>query len=217
MKAFIFDFDGVIVDSQSHWDRLSFDHMSKLIPGWTMQDDMKLRGHSMDDNYRMLVADYGVAFSRDEFLMHVEQMGLDVYKIHASLTHGLLPLLERLKAFSIPLPAIASASRHAWLAHAVNRLALAPHFSSITTTEEVPRGKPHPDVYLKAAEKLGIPPEQCVAVEDTDPGMTAAKAAGMTAIGLHSSPKHEQPLAQADIHIDSFDELTPDVLASLLA
>jgi beta-phosphoglucomutase-like phosphatase (HAD superfamily) len=81
------------------------------------------------------------------------------------------------------------------------------------SSEEVPRGKPAPDVYLEAARRLGMPPAMCAAVEDSHNGIRSAKAAGMRVIAIPNRhfPPGEDALAEADVVLDSIDELTPEV------
>jgi beta-phosphoglucomutase-like phosphatase (HAD superfamily) len=93
---------------------------------------------------------------------------------------------------------------------------LAQYFEVTVSSEEVPRGKPAPDVYLEAARRLGAAPEHCVAIEDSHGGIRAAKAAGMRVIAYpnRTYPPDEDALAQADVVIRSLDELTPELVES---
>jgi beta-phosphoglucomutase-like phosphatase (HAD superfamily) len=88
-------------------------------------------------------------------------------------------------------------------------------FRATVSSEEVPRGKPAPDVYLETARRLGVDPARCAAVEDSENGIRAAKAAGMRVIALPNPryPPAEGALAQADSAISSLDELTPELVA----
>lgn len=218
MRAFIFDFDGVVADTQTHWDILGGDHVRKIAPSLRREDDVKLKGRSARDNYEMLVTEHGATFTEDAWHTHLRDFGLTIYREHAAPTVGLHELLLRLQAFpNLATPSIASASVKEWIEEFLARFDLRTSFGFITTGDEVARSKPQPDVYLKAAEKLGIPPLECIAVEDSDAGLTAAKAAGMFCIGFHSSAHMDQALAAADLHIGTFDQLTPEVLASLIA
>jgi beta-phosphoglucomutase-like phosphatase (HAD superfamily) len=93
---------------------------------------------------------------------------------------------------------------------------LTQYFEVTVSSEEVPRGKPAPDVYLEAARRLGVPAERCAAVEDSHGGIRAAKTAGMFVIAFPNPtyPPDEESLAQADVVIRSLDELTPELIAS---
>ena len=92
---------------------------------------------------------------------------------------------------------------------------LARFFRVTVSSEEVPRGKPEPDVYLEAARGLGVPPERCAAVEDSHNGIRSAKAAGMRVIAIPNQhyPPGEEALALADVTLSSLAELTPSIVA----
>jgi HAD superfamily hydrolase (TIGR01509 family) len=111
------------------------------------------------------------------------------------------------EAFLDALPpvakAVASSSPTSWLRGSLERFGLAHHFGDrlFSAAEHVSRGKPHPDIYLHAARALGVEPKQVLVIEDTAPGVTAAKAAGMTVIGLcaglHCGPGYGDRLRAA--------------------
>ena len=87
-------------------------------------------------------------------------------------------------------------------------------FDATITDEEVSNGKPDPEVFLKAAKKLDIKPEDCVVIEDAPNGIDAAKNGGMKCIGITTTHKKEA-LKKADIIINSFDELTVEKIQSM--
>jgi beta-phosphoglucomutase len=91
-----------------------------------------------------------------------------------------------------------------------------PWFASIITGMDVTRGKPDPQVFLLAAQRLGIPPQRCVVVEDAPLGILAAKVAGMAAVGLASTGRTRWMLAQADLVIDTLEGLSPRHLRRLV-
>lgn len=103
-----------------------------------------------------------------------------------------------------PVPkAVASSSPTRWLRSALQRFGLAHHFGErlFSAAEHVGRGKPHPDIYLHAARELGVDPGQVLVLEDTAPGVVAARAAGMTVVGLcaglHCGPGYGDRLRSA--------------------
>jgi len=99
---------------------------------------------------------------------------------------GLDRLLERLHARSIPV-AVATSAPPENVRHTLADLGLDARLDRVVRADEVPRGKPHPDVFLAAARLLGVPPAECVAFEDAPAGVAAAKAAGMTCVGVTTS------------------------------
>ena len=105
--------------------------------------------------------------------------------------------------------AIASSSNPELIEVVLRVSELAPLFRVTVSSQEVPRGKPSPDVYLEAARRLGVEPSRCAAVEDSHNGIRAAKAAGMRVVAVPNPhfPPDEEAMAQADVVLQSVAEL----------
>src|SRR5688572_10482703 len=99
---------------------------------------------------------------------------------------GLGPLLERLHEHGIPV-AVATSAPPENVRHTLGELGLAERLDRVVRSDDVPRGKPHPDVFLAAARLLGVAAAECLAFEDAPAGVAAAKAAGMTCVGVSTS------------------------------
>jgi beta-phosphoglucomutase-like phosphatase (HAD superfamily) len=97
----------------------------------------------------------------------------------------------------------------------LEKLARRTKFSAVVTGKDVTRGKPDPQVFLLAAERLGVPAASCAVVEDAVHGIEAANRAGMKSIGLVGTVPREK-LAAADLIIDSLNELSPEVICDLI-
>jgi beta-phosphoglucomutase len=89
-------------------------------------------------------------------------------------------------------------------------------FGAVVTASDVTRGKPDPQVFLLAAERLGVLPGRCAVVEDAPAGIAAAKAGGMTGIGLASTGRTRRSLSAADLVVDSLGELSPRLIGKLI-
>jgi beta-phosphoglucomutase len=100
---------------------------------------------------------------------------------------------------------------------AIEKLGLAPWLDGKVTGRDVTRGKPDPQVFLKAAEKLGLPPNRCAVVEDAPAGVAAAKAAGMACVGFPSTGRTRDDVAAADLIVESLAELSPATFRELIA
>jgi beta-phosphoglucomutase len=98
----------------------------------------------------------------------------------------------------------------------LDRLGKRDAFGAVVTGMDVTRGKPDPQVFLIAAERLGIAPQNCAVVEDAPAGVAAAHAAGMKAIGFASTGRSRQELAEADLVIDGLVELSPEVFRRVI-
>jgi HAD superfamily hydrolase (TIGR01509 family) len=137
-----------------------------------------------------------------------------VYRESLPLIPGAVEAVERLAA-RWPL-GLASSSNRELIDFVLEVSGLGRLFRATVSSEEVPRGKPAPDVYLEAARRLDVAAKRCAAVEDSENGILSAKAAGMRAIAIPNPgfPPAEHALAEADVVLESIADLTPDVLAA---
>lgn len=214
MKAFIFDFDGVIVDSEIYWDRHTLSVYREMIPSFNREDDKKLKGRSIHDIYPMLVQDYGMALSKEEYMEHIRALTDKIYGEECALLPGLKELVARLHAGNVPT-GIASSSQRDWIASTLKRLEYEDMFTPVVTAADVGVGKPNPAVYLEAARQMQAVPAECIAIEDSFNGVKAAKDAGMICIGVHHEEGYPQDLSQADIEINSLTEIDDKMLERL--
>ncbi len=216
MKAFIFDFDGVIVDTQNHWDSSTMELYQSIIPTWGPEDNFRLRGTGVHDIYDLLVNEYNLKMEKQEFLDVLDVFALDMYLKKSNVIPGIDDLMGRLDALHIP-KGIATASRSHWLESALKKHGIHHRFEAFTCADDTEKNKPDPEVYLLTAQKMNVDPKECVALEDSLQGMTAAKAAGMFCIGFQG-PEHlfrAEDLSKADMIIAHPDELTEKVLLRL--
>jgi beta-phosphoglucomutase len=98
----------------------------------------------------------------------------------------------------------------------VEKLAAQRLFDAIVTGRDVVRGKPDPQVFLLAAERLGISPARCAVIEDAPAGVAAANAAGMASVGFTSTGRTRSDLAAANAIVGTLDEITPPMLRDLI-
>jgi HAD superfamily hydrolase (TIGR01509 family) len=136
------------------------------------------------------------------------------YREHLPLITGADEAVERL-AGSFTL-GVASSSNRPLIDLVLDLSDLGRFFAATVSSEEVPRGKPAPDVYLEACRRLAVEPSSAAAVEDSHSGIGSAKAAGMRVIAIPNPafPPGDEALADADLVLDSLAELTPAVVAS---
>jgi HAD superfamily hydrolase (TIGR01509 family) len=128
---------------------------------------------------------------------------------------GIAELLQSLDAEGIPR-AVASTAPAGWVIRSLDDLGLTSGFQTIVTGDQVQRGKPEPDVYFEAARRLGVPPPRCVAVEDSGPGLAAARAAGMRVVAIPHALSAAHDFDGADLRVTHAGELTIDVLLALV-
>jgi beta-phosphoglucomutase len=144
-----------------------------------------------------------------------EQAFREIIAVNFPAMHGVHNLLIDLHAAGWKL-AVGSSGPPENVDLTMDRLGKRDLFSAIVTGMDVTRGKPDPQVFLLAAERLGVPPLRCVVIEDAQPGIAAAKAAGMAAVGLVSTGRTHKELAAADFVVDSLADISPQVLGALI-
>src|SRR5207248_10443177 len=110
---------------------------------------------------------------------------------------------------------LASTSSRDWVDFVVDGLTVRPYFHAIVAGDEVAARKPAPDVYLHAAERLGVPPGECVALEDSAPGVASARAAGMACIAIPNRVTVRHDLSAAHHRVADLAEVTLELLRSL--
>lgn len=208
-EAVIFDLDGTLVDSMWIWEQIDIDFL-------------KARGHELPADLQKDIE--GCSFTetaqyfKDRF--HLEEdletikriwihMSKAFYSERIELKKGIQELLDILRDKSIKMGIATSNSRE--LAEAVlKRNGIEDYFETLVTSCDVNKGKPEPDVFLKAATNMNMKPEQCLVFEDTHAGVLAGKAAGMDVIAIYdalSEEYMEEIKNSADHYLMCFSEL----------
>ena len=178
-SAILFDFDGVLVDTEwaiyQSWRRLFESHGHPLpLDIYTRCIGSDFATWSAKTHLEELT---GLAFDWHDLDARRQQEILEEL-IGAPPMHGALVLLEKLAAAGLPCAVVSSSSHH-WVDGWLEKLGLAGYFQTVVCRGDAPRIKPAPDLFLEAARRLGIPPADCLVIEDSANGLIAAQAAGM--------------------------------------
>jgi HAD superfamily hydrolase (TIGR01509 family) len=213
IEAVVFDLDGVLLDSEQVWDEVREELVKERGGRWHDRAQTEMMGMSSIEWSRYMHDELGVPDPPREISADVVRRLEEVYRKRLPLIDGAHEAVERLAA-RWPL-GLASSSNREVIDLVLDLSGLARFFRVTVSSEEVPRGKPEPDVYLEAARGLGVPPERCAAVEDSHNGIRSAKAAGMRVIAIPNQhyPPGEQALTLADVTLSSLAELTPSIVA----
>jgi len=213
-KAVIFDLDGVLVDTAQAHRQAWYDLAAKQ--GVPMSDEFFYSTFGMQ-NSQILPMLLGVDLSEEQ----IEQLSRWKERRYREIVvqqlrpvQGAHQLLSRLKDARFHLAVGSSAPREN-LELILQRAHFATYFDTYVTSEDVSNGKPAPDTFLKAAERLQVAPRCCVVVEDAVPGIQAARAARMAVVAVTTS-RSRQDLAEADIVVDSLAELGADDFIRLI-
>jgi beta-phosphoglucomutase len=212
--AVIFDLDGVLVDTSEFHRQSWFDLAEK--EGYDMSDELFYSTFGMQ-NYQILPLLAGGELSAervDEMGKWKEHRYRELMGNELQAMEGAEGLVAELKGSGFLL-AIGTSTPRENLEAILVHTRYSDYFDAYVTGEDVINGKPAPDTFLKAAEKLGAEPSECVVVEDAIPGVAAAKNAGMMVAAVTSTRKREE-LHRADIVVDSLGELKANDFVRLL-
>lgn len=213
IKAVIFDMDGVISDSQKQHSLLESKLLARLgIKISPKEITRRFAGVRVKDFFSKLLADKGIEADIDALVLEKRQAIVDLVKDEGTdPIPGIFELIARLEKAKIKL-AVGSASSLELVGVILGTLDLQENFPIRASGQEVTNGKPAPDIFLLASDRLGVDPEQCLVIEDGVSGMEAAKAANMKCVGLVEKKKGKYP---ADIIVTSLDEITIDLIKGL--
>jgi HAD superfamily hydrolase (TIGR01509 family) len=214
IEAVVFDLDGVLIQSEEVWDEVRKRYVRERGGRYDAETQRAMMGMSSIEWSRYLHETAGVPDEPAAINDEVVQLMLDAYRERLPLIAGAREAVMRL-AQDFPL-AVASSSNRPLIDGVLEGAGLTRYFAATVSSEEVARGKPAPDVYLEAARRLGIAPERCAAVEDSHGGIRSAKGAGMRVLTIPNPtyPPDPDSLAQADVVLDSLDELTAAVVSA---
>jgi beta-phosphoglucomutase family hydrolase len=207
--ALIFDMDGVMIDSNpfhlAKWVDMLNDHH---IPFDRKALPQQLFGKRNDSALRFFFGDISRAESR-RLSEELEATFRKAFKPHARPLPGLRTLIRQCRRARIPM-AVASSAMVKNIEFIVDALQLRPSFDCLVSGDHVKHPKPNPEIYLKAAKMLNLPPGECVAFEDSFVGIEAAKNAGMKCVGIGSTFRLADLRRQtcADLVVRGFRQLS---------
>lgn len=216
-SAIVFDFDGVLADSEPLHLRAYQDVLASLGVTLTREEYYaSYLGYSDEEMLAKLAEAQGWTMDERRLEALIAEKG-QVFDAIIETTEMLYPgavaCTERLAA-AFPLGIASGALKHE-IEAVLRRGGLERHFRFIVAAGDTPQGKPSPDPYRRAAELHGLPPAACLAIEDSRWGIESAKSAGLSCIAVtHTYPREALPMA--DRVVESLDEITPDVVRAVL-
>ena len=216
IKAIVFDFDGVLADSE--WLHLRA-YQELLQPvGVPLTKELyceRYLGFDDEGVFQQVAKDHGLLFGDEEIELLIAEKGRRFEKMISSsnvLYPAAVPTVRALAA-AYPL-GIASGSLRKEIDLMLRGASLNDAFKFVVSADDTEKTKPAPDPYLRAAELHGLPPAACVAIEDSNWGLQSARDAGMVTIGLASTyPASE--LRGADIVVAALEDITPEFIRRL--
>ena len=213
-EAVVFDLDGLLLDTEQVWDEVREGLVRERGRHWHDRAQADMMGMSSTEWSAYLHEELGLAEPPEELNRIVVERMEQRYRELLPLVDGAVEAVRRLAdRWQLGL---ASSSNRPLIDLALELMGVTDLFRATVSSEEVARGKPAPDVYLEAARRLGVAPENAVAVEDSASGIRSAKAAGMGVIAIPNAhfPPPEEVLELADVRLVSLAGLTPDAVES---
>ena len=202
--------DGVLVDGEP----LHFQAVNQLLAteGKSISLDDYKPYMGTKTGWADMIRDYGLSQPREHYSEIYREMILASYRANSEPLPGAVELVGALNRANVRI-GVASSSILPWVEACLERLGLLRSFESITTGTDVEQGKPAPDIYLLAAERLGVDPARCLAFEDAPAGILSAKAAGMECWAVRT--EYTRGLALPDPHRE-FESLTHVVVDEIV-
>ena len=216
VRAAVFDMDGLMIDSEPYWRQAQLELFAKIGVPISAQDAIDTTGIRIDQVVNMYFERTPWdCMSCQQVCDNILERVIDLVREHKPVMPGLFQALELCKQQGLKL-ALASSSPMTLIAATVDALELTDAFEATLSAEDLRYGKPHPEVYLNACDALDVPPQECVAMEDSFTGLLAAKAAQMKTIVIpNPSFASHQHFVIADKKLRSLEELTLEIFQSL--
>ncbi|WP_349898156.1 HAD family hydrolase [Parafrigoribacterium soli] len=179
--AVLWDMDGTLIDTEPYWLSAERELVLSFGGTWSHEDGLQLVGNGLWES-AAIFQERGVALDADEIVSRLTDRVLEQIEAEVPWRPGSRELLKAVRDAGIPTALVTMSVRR--MAEYVVSAVGFEAFDAVVAGDTVTHSKPHPEPYLKAAELLGVDPAQCVALEDSAPGLTSALAAGTTVIGV---------------------------------
>ena len=210
-KAFLFDLDGTLVDSMWMWGAIDVEYLGKF--GLTCPPDLQkaIEGMSFSETAAYFKKRFALEASLEEIKADWVSMSIEKYRSQVPPKPGTEAFLSWAAKQNIKM-AVCTSNGREMVDAVLSSLNLARYFDCIITGCEVAAGKPSPDIYLEAARRMKVSPEECAVFEDVPAGILAGKRAGMEVFAVedeYSLGMEEEKIALSDFYIRDYRELTP--------
>lgn len=200
--------DGVIVNSEPVHYRLITNTYKKYGKNFSHQEHKKITGMSYLQIWEKFVVEHNISEDKNEIhKKHTKDLLNEIlYSAEVEISKGIKEFINDLYNNGIKL-AVASSSSRILIDAVLKRFDLTDKFHAVISGEELPKSKPHPGVFLKALEELGVKAEESLIVEDSTNGIKAAKGAGVKCLAFLNNGENTQDVSLADVEFNCFSEL----------
>jgi len=202
LRAVVFDLDGLMFNTEELYQQVGSELLRRRGKVFEAALLDQMMGRPPRVSLQMMIDWHRLSDTVTELAAETETIFAAILDTQLACMPGLVELLEALEAHRIP-KAIATSSGRRFVTHVLSRFEFEPRFDFILTAEDVAEGKPHPEIYLKAAEQFGLPPEQVLVLEDSENGCKAAVAAGTFAVAVPGGHSCRHDFSRVALKVDT--------------
>lgn len=216
-EAVIFDMDGILIDSEPLHIQLEEEIFKEIGANVSFEEHISFVGTTSHYMWEYVINKYNIPHTVEELVEMDRKRYFDYISKNDDAIkpiEGVDKLVRELYSKKVKL-AVASSSPIKVIKLVVKRLKLESYFDELVSGDFVKRSKPHPDIFIYAAEKLLVEPERCLVIEDSNKGVLAAKSAGMKVVGFINPNSGNQDINMANMVIRSFSELNYEKLQNI--
>lgn len=217
VNTVIFDMDGVIVDTEPLHHHAYHQHFEQLNISIPKDVYATYTGLSTKNTYQRIKEAFGLDHEVNDLIQSKRNFFNNLFdtKEDLEMLPGVFNLIKNLHANGLQLVLASSASKET-IKRVFDRFGLHKYFTHTVSGEDFPQSKPHPAIFLRAAELAGTSVTECIVIEDSTNGIKAANAAGIFCIGYRSANTAPQDLGEAGLVINNFDELNAERVKTLV-
>lgn len=214
ISAVIFDLDGTILEDEDEYGR-AFNKVLKNLGINSNTEIPQIKGIGVKENWPLLIKKYGIKTNKLPEVLAQETQNAYLLEINGiTVRPGFEDFVQDLKDGGIQT-ALATSNTWEMAEKILNKVGLGGIFDTVTTIDEVVYSKPDPTLFTITADKLGVEREECLVIEDASSGVTAAQLAGMKVIAITEKDEDEKLLANADLIVEGFAEISPKAIEGL--
>ena len=211
LQALLFDCDGIIADSEAHWNQIDRAHLRAFgVAAYGGELKEHIIGTSFAHSIGFYREHFGIDAPLDEMLAHRTEVAVKFYAEQIPLYPNARETLAACRELGLKM-AVATSSVGRLIRPFLQRHDIEKYFDFVVTGEQVENGKPHPDIYLKAAAGVNTAPKNCLVIEDALAGLESGRAAGARTVALPDPRWHDvaQFEGKSDFSIEELSELVP--------
>lgn len=214
ISAVIFDLDGTILEDEDEYGH-AFNKVLKSLGIDSKTPTPQVRGIGVKGNWPILIKKYDIKTNKSlEELAHETQEAYLAEINEVTVRPGFTEFAQDLKDAGIQI-ALATSNTREVTEKIIKKIGVEGVFDTVTTVEEVAYSKPDPSLFTVTADKLGVEREECLVIEDAPSGVAAAQLAGMKVVAISDKVEDEKILADADLVVTGFAEITLKVIEGL--